>query len=130
MDSHGGIIGLWFDVVWLSFLKSPADCQYNKDGFVFGVRVETPNARAKRRGGKASPRSQNVTPRPLERWVGRPGKKKKPGLHGFCSLLPPFGAIRGVPLLRLTALPQFFHANLCGDYLSSLTTPMPSRIAR
>ena len=48
-----------------------------------------PNGQAKRRGGKASPRSQNVTPRPLERTVGRPGKKRKSGLHGFFSLLPP-----------------------------------------
>ena len=31
--------------------------------------ITLPNDRAKRRGGKASPRSQNVTPRPLERTV-------------------------------------------------------------
>ena len=28
-------------------------------------------------------------PRPLERTVGRPSSERKPGLLGFCSLLPP-----------------------------------------
>ena len=52
--------------------------------------INAPNARAKRRGGKALPRSQNVTPRPLERWVGRPGQETKLGLHGFCSFYSMF----------------------------------------
>ncbi len=30
-------------------------------------------------------------------------RETRPGIRGFCSLYP-FGAIRGVPLLRLTAL--------------------------
>ena len=46
---------------------------------------DVPNARAKRRGGKASPRSQNVTPRPLERRVGLPDGETTPGTEGFGS---------------------------------------------
>ena len=42
-------------------------------------------------------------PRPLEWRVRRVGREKMPGVHGFCSLYP-FGAIRGVLLLRPTAL--------------------------
>ncbi len=63
-----------------------------------------PNARAKRRGGKALPRSQKVTPRPLERTVGRAGQRKKGGCMAFALCFLPFGAIHGVPLLRPTAL--------------------------
>ena len=61
-----------------------------------------PNGQAKRRGGKASPRSQNVTPRPLERTVGRPLRERKPGLHGFCSLPPHIRRNSGISLLRPT----------------------------
>ena len=36
---------------------------------------------------------QSITPRPLERRVGLPRRERKPGVHGFCSLLPhPFAA--------------------------------------
>ena len=45
----------------------------------------------------------NVDAGRLERRVRRMGRETMPGIHGFCSLFP-FGAIRGVPLLRLTAL--------------------------
>ena len=45
----------------------------------------------------------NVHAGRLERRVRRVGKETLPGIHGFCSLFP-FGAIRGVPLLRVTAL--------------------------
>gem|GEM_PF-3227264 len=38
----------------------------------------------------------------LERRVRRVGRKTMPGFHGFCSFYSS-GAIRGVPLLRLTA---------------------------
>jgi len=36
----------------------------------------------------------------------RVGRETMPGIHGFCSFYS-FGAIRGVPLLRLTALMRF-----------------------
>jgi len=39
----------------------------------------------------------------LERRVRLVGRDTVSGIHGFCSLFP-FGAIRTVPLLRLTAL--------------------------
>ena len=39
----------------------------------------------------------------LERRVRRVDSETMPTIHGFCSFFP-FGAIRGVPLLRLTAL--------------------------
>jgi len=45
----------------------------------------------------------NVHAGRLERRVRRVDNETMPGIHGFCSLFP-FGAIRGVPLLRLTAL--------------------------
>ena len=45
----------------------------------------------------------NVDAGRLERRVRRVGRDTVSGIHGFCSLFP-FGAIRGVPLLRLTAL--------------------------
>ena len=45
----------------------------------------------------------NVHAGRLERRVRRVGREKMPGIHGFCSFSP-FGAIRGVPLLRSTAL--------------------------
>ena len=62
----------------------------------------------------------NVHAGRLERRVRRVGRETMPGIHGFCSLplsfirritslYPPYGlfftlgAIRGVPLLRLTA---------------------------
>ena len=47
----------------------------------------------------------NVHAGRLERRVRPVGKETMPGIHGFCSFYP-FGAIRGVPLLRLTALPE------------------------
>ena len=49
-----------------------------------GARMNTPNVHAGRR-------------------VGRVGRETMPGIRGFCSFYP-FGAIRGVPLLRPTAL--------------------------
>ena len=42
----------------------------------------------------------------LTLFVRRVGNETKPRIHGFCSFYP-FGAIRGVPLLRLTAF--IFH---------------------
>ena len=45
----------------------------------------------------------NVHAGRLERRVRRVGRETMPGIHGFCSLFS-FGAIRGVPLLCLTAL--------------------------
>ena len=39
---------------------------------------------------------------------------------GFCSLLPPFGAIRGIPLLRLTALGMGLRDG-CGSFLTVST---------
>jgi len=39
----------------------------------------------------------------LERRVRLMGREIMPGIHGFCSFYP-FGAIRGKPLLRPTAL--------------------------
>ena len=63
----------------------------------------------------------NVDEGRLERRVRRVGRDKVLGIHGFCSFYP-FGAIRGVPLLRLTALellenrPEKFI--LCCDDLS------------
>ncbi len=60
---------------------------------------DVPNDRAKRRGGKAPLRSQIHNPRPLERPVGRRGRERKPGLHGFCSLL-------------FILLAQYYEANL------------------
>jgi len=44
----------------------------------------------------------NVGAGRLERRVRRVGREAMPDIHGFCSFFP-FGAIRGVPLLRLTA---------------------------
>ena len=44
-----------------------------------------PNARAKRRGGKAPLRSQNVTPRP----VGRPGLREKAEVAWLLHFAPP-----------------------------------------
>ena len=46
----------------------------------------------------------NVHAGRLERRVRRVGRKIRPGLLGFCSLPYPYGAIRGKPLLRPTAL--------------------------
>ncbi len=48
----------------------------------------------------------NVGAGRLERRVRLVDREIMPGIHGFCSFSP-FGAIRGVPLLRLTALPWF-----------------------
>ena len=45
----------------------------------------------------------NVHAGRLERRVRRVGNETMPGIHGFCPFYP-FGAICGVPLLRLTAL--------------------------
>ncbi|MCX7112740.1 MAG: hypothetical protein NTX45_21975 [Proteobacteria bacterium] len=45
----------------------------------------------------------NVHAGRLERRVRLVGRDTMPDIHGFCSFFP-FGAIRGVPLLRLTAL--------------------------
>ena len=42
-----------------------------------------PNARAKRRGGKAPLRSQMHNPRPLERWVGLPAWRWRRGCMAF-----------------------------------------------
>ena len=47
--------------------------------------------------------TQNVDAGRLERRVRRVGNETMPEIYGFCSLFP-FGAVRGVPLLRLTAL--------------------------
>ena len=45
----------------------------------------------------------NVPAGRLKRRVGLVGRETMPSIHGFCSFFP-FGAIRGVPLLRPTAL--------------------------
>ncbi|MEI7868796.1 MAG: hypothetical protein WCI11_12970 [Candidatus Methylumidiphilus sp.] len=47
---------------------------------------------------------QDLTPFFGILWVRRVGRETVQGIRGFCSFYP-FGAIRGVPLLRLTALP-------------------------
>ena len=48
----------------------------------------------------------NVHAGRLERRVRRVDNETKPGIRGFCSFFT-FGAIRGVPLLRLTAFSIF-----------------------
>jgi len=45
----------------------------------------------------------NVHAGRLERRVRRVGRETMPGIHEFCPFYP-FGAIHGVPLLRLIAL--------------------------
>ena len=56
------------------------------------LKLNVPNARAKRRGGKAPLRSQNVTPRPLERPVGRPGLREKAEVAWLLHFAPPHSA--------------------------------------
>ncbi|MCX7113128.1 MAG: hypothetical protein NTX45_24030 [Proteobacteria bacterium] len=53
----------------------------------------------------------NVNAGRLERRVRRVGGKTMLGIRGFCSFYS-FGAIRGVPLLRLTAIFFFYVAPL------------------
>jgi len=67
------------------------------------------NARAKRRGGKAKLRSPIHNPRPLERRVGRPLRERKPGLNGFCSLLPHPAQYAEYRYCALAALTPFFN---------------------
>jgi len=57
----------------------------------------------------------NVDAGRLERRVRRVSRKTMPSIHGFCSFYP-FGAIRGVPLLRLTALVRTI--KLCAPYMA------------
>ena len=59
--------------------------------------------RSAARTGEAGLNTPSVHAGRLERQVWRVGRETMPGIHGFCSVYS-FGAIRGVPLLRLTAV--------------------------
>jgi len=65
------------------------------------------NAQAKRRGGKASPRSQMHNPRPLERPVGQPGQGEEAGVAWLLlfSFYPYHGglSLRSETALRVTS---------------------------
>ena len=60
----------------------------------------------------------NVRAGRLERRVRRVSKETMPGVLGFCSFFT-FGAIRGVPLLRLTAV-QRLRMRLTAFYVMAL----------
>ena len=63
--------------------------------------AQRPRSAARAEGARMN--TLNVPAGRLERRVRRAGRDTVSGIHGFCSLFP-FGAIRGVPLLCLTAL--------------------------
>ena len=63
--------------------------------------AQRPRSAARAKGGRKM--KPNVHAGRLERRVRRVGNETMPIIRGFCPFSS-FGAIRGVPLLRLTAL--------------------------
>ena len=92
-----------------------------------------PNDRAKRRGGKASPRSQNVTPRPLERTVGRWGRRRRRGCMAFFFATYRFGAIRLTPVAHHGPVNLLFYLLMLRNAVrcnpQGAIAPLPSKCA-